>query len=333
MKTLYDSVQIMRGIAALSVITVHVGMVHNGAFGVDLFFCISGFIMMHVTEKSDHHFLQKRAIRIIPVYWITNIVISAVLIIKPDLFRTVILTPEHFIKSMLFIPYYYTGKSGVTVSALNLVGWTLILEVFFYFLFFTAMKISHKYRHYIATGGLVVLVVIGLADNSDNTFTRFYCSSIMLEFSLGMFAYKILTRSDTKKWGTFATVSAVFVAVLIWLGLYAVKYVPPLSELTRVIIYGLPTFVFFLLVFKALEGRSMSRPLIVLGNISYSLYLTHSFVVQGFSRLVYDIDKYSFMGMVLIFVVIIPTIIIIAWVSWWLVENKFTGWIKRQLGV
>ena len=333
MKAKYDSIQVMRGIAALSVVMMHVGMIANGAFGVDLFFCISGFIMMHVTEKSGHQFLEKRVIRVFPLYCLTTIILSVALIIKPDLFRTTVLTLEFFIKSMLLIPYYYTGKSGQTISAINTVGWTLILEAFFYFLFFVAMKINHIHRHYIASGFFVLLTIIDLTIKSNNTFVRFYCSPVMLKFSLGMFAYKFLHRPDTKKWGFFVTIIAIIAATLIWSGLFAMKNITEHVVARRLVVYGLPSLVFFILVFKALEGRLMPRPLMILGNISYSLYLTHPFVVLGFSRLVYNVDNYSPMGVILVIVVVIPITIIVAWFSWWLIENKLTEWMKRQVGI
>ncbi|MCL2590347.1 MAG: acyltransferase [Betaproteobacteria bacterium] len=333
MKEKYGSIQMMRGIAALSVVFMHIGMVENGAFGVDLFFCISGFIMMHVTEKSGYQFLQKRAIRIIPLYWLTTIVISALVLIKPDFFKTLILTPEYFIKSLLFIPFYYTGVSGQSIRAINFVGWTLILEVFFYILFFISIKINHKYRHYIATGILVFLAIIGLTVKPENMSIRFYCMPIMLEFSLGMFAYKFLTKPNTRKWGTSTAVVAIFAAILIWASLFAQKYFTHFTEVQRFITAGLPSIAFFLLLFKALEGRSVPRSLMILGNISYSLYLIHTFTVQGFSRLVYDIDTYSPLGVVLTVVAVFPITIFVSWVSWWLIENKFTEWIKRQLKI
>ena len=308
-------------------------MITNGAFGVDLFFCISGFIMMHVTEKSSHRFLAKRVIRVVPLYWFTTFTISAILIFRPDLFRTTLLTTEYFIKSILFIPYYYTGQSGQTFNSINMVGWTLIMEVFFYFLFFVAMKINHKYRHYIATAILALMAIIGITTTSDNTLIRFYCSPIMLEFSLGMFGYRLLTRSDIKKRGLFAANIALFVATLIWACLFMVTYIPQFIEIERFMLYGLPAFAVFILVFKAFENRTVPRPLIVLGNISYSLYLSHAFVVQGFSRLIYDIDVFSPLGVVLIIVAVIPLTIIVGWVSWWLIEDKFTEWLKKRLRI
>ena len=64
-----DSIQILRFLAAFSVMMVHLPLFGFGAWGVDIFFVISGFIMMYVTESNERNFLVKRIIRIVPLYW------------------------------------------------------------------------------------------------------------------------------------------------------------------------------------------------------------------------------------------------------------------------
>jgi len=329
MEMKYGSIQMMRGIAALTVVAMHIGIFGKGLFGVDLFFCISGFIMMHVTDKSTHQFLEKRAIRVIPLYWIVTIALSIIIIVNSNFSRSLTVTPEIFIKSILFIPVNHSPE--FPQFALIGVGWSLIMEVYFYFIFFIAMQIAPKHRHYIVTGIFIIMAIIGLTVKSDNLFVRFYCTPIMLEFSLGMFSWKLLTRPGSKKWNSLTAFIATSVAALIWAGLFMIENTPKHLSFfgaERTIIYGFPAFIFFLLIFKGLEGRLVPHHWIVLGNISYSLYLTHFYVLSFFRRL-YDIDNYSSMGLVLVLTVIFPTIIITAYASWWLIENKLTEWIKE----
>ncbi len=84
-----DSIQVLRGIAALIVAIYHLKYLtadnpvftslldfffNNGAAGVNLFFVISGFIMVYITGSKHYtlrdvvDFLTKRLIRIWPTY-------------------------------------------------------------------------------------------------------------------------------------------------------------------------------------------------------------------------------------------------------------------------
>ena len=336
MKKQYDNIQFMRGLAALTVVFMHIQMVANGAFGVELFFCISGFIMMHVTEKNTEHFIIKRAIRIVPLYWLATFATATLLIIMPSMFRTLALTPEYLVKSLFFIPYFHTGESGSTVSALVQVGWTLVMEILFYLVFFVSAKIRHQSRHIIATAILVAMTAVGLIfRNSESDFINFYCRPIILEFAFGMLSYKFLVRkgNENPDYAPSAATRAICIsaAALIWAGLFAEEYIALFDNVDRFIKYGIPAFAVFILLFKGLENCRIPRPLVILGDVSYSLYLTHSFVVQGFSRLIYNIDKFSVTGVILVICAVLPLVFGVAWVSWWIIENKFTAFLRRKL--
>jgi exopolysaccharide production protein ExoZ len=86
------SVQVLRAVAALSIVFCHFNYIeyaltgrinlafplYNLASGVDLFFVISGFIMVYSSEElfgakaAWYTFLRRRLTRIIPIYWIAT---------------------------------------------------------------------------------------------------------------------------------------------------------------------------------------------------------------------------------------------------------------------
>src|ERR1019366_6102481 len=78
----------------------------NLAAGVDIFFVISGFIMM-VSHKDSTplQFVVRRIIRIAPLYWVLTTVLVIATWILPGMFRTTVVTFAGFWKSLLFIPY------------------------------------------------------------------------------------------------------------------------------------------------------------------------------------------------------------------------------------
>jgi peptidoglycan/LPS O-acetylase OafA/YrhL len=97
----YISIQYLRAIAAFMVVLVHLslqeqkifsqepllGIFQVGTAGVDIFFVISGFIMMLILfkKKEKKIFLKKRIIRIYPIYWIYLSLIMLVILYKPSL--------------------------------------------------------------------------------------------------------------------------------------------------------------------------------------------------------------------------------------------------------
>jgi exopolysaccharide production protein ExoZ len=85
-----EVIQGLRGVAAGLVVVHHLalqvesfglpsfshGFTHFGASGVDIFFLISGYLIASILRKSDdtRGFLLKRAIRVVPLLWVTNVV-------------------------------------------------------------------------------------------------------------------------------------------------------------------------------------------------------------------------------------------------------------------
>src|SRR4051794_32047215 len=87
MSMTYGSVQYGRAVAALAVVLYHGITVMNteshfllfeyGKHGVDLFFVISGFVMVVTTSSggSAKEFFLKRLVRIVPLYWLATFVL------------------------------------------------------------------------------------------------------------------------------------------------------------------------------------------------------------------------------------------------------------------
>jgi peptidoglycan/LPS O-acetylase OafA/YrhL len=99
----------------------------------------------------------------------------------------------------------------------------------------------------------------------------------------------------------------------------------------RLFAHGIPTFVFFILIFKSLQNKKIVPFLVVLGNISYSLYLTHTFVITFFSKMVLNIDhKLTFLS-IAISALAMGTAIAVGYFSWYVIENKLTNWIKIKI--
>lgn len=325
----FDGVQVLRALAAFSVVINHMAFVENGGFGVDIFFCISGFIMMYVTEKSAKHFITKRISRIIPLYYIMTLFTYTCAMIIPGLFEKTTMTPIFLLKSLLFIPF---NISKDTIQPIVRVGWTLNYEVFFYVILWISLHICHKYRSVIASGFIVVFVGIGQIFNNMCIPLRYWSDSIMIEFIFGMLAYSIVKYlTEYIDYNTVNNVRRCILllpAILMYVFMWLVKYNNSLDNLPRFFIFGIPALIIFITVFLATYGCTLPKVLVFLGDISYSVYLIHYFIVRLFNHFVCP-DGVADAKTIIMALLVIVFIIFASSISYYIIEKKCSQIIKK----
>ncbi len=171
-----DSVQMLRAIAALAVIWSHStlellrftdvdlrtfsSLSSMGRIGVDIFFVISGFVMVYVSSRHFQktgevsRFVLRRIIRVVPVYWFYTSLMLGVALFAPDMLRNFKLSWFHVAASYLFIPWATPGDNDF--HPLLGIGWTLNYEMFFYILFAPFLLFARE-RAVLALVGLFYL--------------------------------------------------------------------------------------------------------------------------------------------------------------------------------
>ena len=317
-----DSVQVLRALAAIAVVTHHISLFGNGAWGVDLFFVISGFIMCFVTENSGRHFFAKRVIRVVPLYWAGTIGLFCVAVFLPGFLRETRPDLLQLLKSLFFIPY----RNGDNVFPIMFLGWTLNYEMFFYLLFALSMAISHAYRAAICSALLVALALIGWAVDSTSVVFEFYTAPILVEFAFGMACYRIhalLRQSRPQGPGSIArTVMGVA-------GIALIACMPVLADdakdLGRLVAWGLPAALAFLLLVRALSNRRLPRLAVLVGDASYSLYLFHPYVLNVANRVLRAIGVHETYAVALLKVALCCTVAV---VLYRLLELPMTAWLR-----
>ncbi len=285
----YHCVQAMRAVAAALVVLHHSIMmwlswiVHrpegshwmNGASGVDIFFTISGFVMaislpgLAGKKNKAGLFLWRRFTRVVPLYW--GVTTLKVLILKlwPAAALNAVGTPWRIVASYLFIPTV-NGK-GELYPVVE-VGWTLNYEVFFYLLFAVAVALELPPLAFL-TPCLTGLVLLGLFRTPTWPAFTMLASSLVLEFLYGVILAHFATRRKLpgNRWGM----------VLLAGGFLVLMLVPEPTFGSRFLLWGLPAAA-MVVAAVALEekwGERVPKWLLLAGDASYSLYLTHTFVM------------------------------------------------------
>ncbi len=269
-----NNVQILRAIAAISVVLHHAytrsisyGIESShlkvfgdfGQAGVDLFFVISGFILVYAfrkNEKSAFHFLKDRYVRIAPVYYIVTVVLCVLYLIIPDIFRNFSFTFSEFFLSVMFLSQLTLDKQPILG-----VGWTLEYEMFFYLVFF----LSISFRRYLRLEVLIALIIFGLVLSG-------IASPICLEFLAGVILYVFYKANKIRYLAIGSSSCFVFVVILIAAG------VIPFDHSWRVVSLGVGALSVLAVM---LCMRSFQNPILLyLGEASYSIYLVHDLALS-----------------------------------------------------
>ena len=325
------SVQSLRGIAALFVVLQHVCFLQRGSFGVDIFFLISGFIMMYTTGNGSKHFLLKRVIRIVPLYYLMTFLSFGVLLFLPGMFDQTTADPMYLVYSLLCIPF----EIGGAAQPLLRVGWTVNYEMLFYLIFFLSLKISVRYRGMIAAALLGMLAATGAMFPHLPQPFHFWTDSIILEFAVGIGLYYLYRAI----YSTFAGGSSVpmwFAAICLALstGLFGFLWwsyeSPEVSALPEIVRFGVPAVLIFTCFFVAGLRIRFPRVLIRLGDITFSIYMLHYYPMRLLSKLIGGTMTPNFLQICMT-IGVIALCIAAAYVCYLLIEVRFTGFLRKKL--
>jgi peptidoglycan/LPS O-acetylase OafA/YrhL len=328
----FNSIQALRGIAAIFVILEHIRFLNCGAFGVDIFFCISGFMIMFSTHKGTDRFLLKRAVRILPLYYLMTIGTFVLLFVFPSMFETTRANAGYLIKSLLFIPFDI--GNGI-LQPLMRIGWTINCEIFFYLMFFLAYHISHRFRGLICSAFLSIVVLTNHLVPTGFAPLRFYGDSVMLEFILGILCYYIAwwiydkCQKNSVKCLPFLSRVCVLIVAVIFTILVITKPTINILGFRRFLFWGLPAMLMVLCTFIAGLTLKMPKALIFLGNMSFSIYLIHYYPIMLLDRLVFDFSaasSFTIAGAVISVIICL----FCALVSWIIMEQKLPKLLLKK---
>jgi peptidoglycan/LPS O-acetylase OafA/YrhL len=291
------NIQVLRAVAALAVVLHHLQFQLNlvygtptfalvGRAGVDLFFLISGFVMVYTTRDENRtatQFWMDRAVRIVPLYWLGTALVIVLFLAGLPALDVRELRLVDVVRSFFFIPYIATyGEPRPILD----VGWTLNYEIYFYALFGLAFFVRSQVKALALLGALFVAIWIFVKLNPQLPFAiAHYGSALVFEFLIGgviaLWHQRWLSGDPLKRPGLgVALVLAGLVAVFIagWRFAAIVNENPEL----RVAVFGGPAVLVLVgaLLLEQAGYTVKSRLVLLLGAASYAIYLAHPLVLQ-----------------------------------------------------
>ena len=315
-----DSIQVLRFFAAFSVMMVHLPVFEFGIWGVDIFFVISGFIMMYVTENNEKFFLLKRIFRIVPLYWILTLGVFVLAIFIPEVLNNTTANTAHLIKSLFFIPF---DKNGTGHFPILFLGWTLNFEVIFYFLFSLSLVFFKENRMIACSIFIIIFLVFNKVFSEKNFIFETYANDIFIEFIFGMILFTIWKRYKNKI-STNLTNHFICLTILL-VSIFILNY----CNFSRSISYGLPSLILAIYFLFFLNHLKFPKILVSLGDASYCIYLLHPYIIQFFYKIL-EINEYDII-IELFFTLIISIIVfIISLLIYKFIEFPINGSLRKK---
>jgi peptidoglycan/LPS O-acetylase OafA/YrhL len=249
-----------------------------GISGVDLFFVISGFVMVGITRGWFHQigtvrkFIYHRVTRIYPVYWFYSLVMLAIFLVqqKAGGTRIVDITASFMLFPQDQLP-------------LLVVGWSLIHEVYFY-LVFSLLLIFPERRllPLMALWGISSIIAWLILSPVKSPDVHPIANPLTLEFIAGGLIARIHFSATSTAYRGYVFLALAFV----WWALgYAIcmKLGLPLGQSAwlRVLLFGVPAAfaVYALVTIEKYAQWQLPSWLISIGDASFSIYLSHVLVI------------------------------------------------------
>lgn len=278
----------LRGILAMSVFSHHFALTYHwkktglwgiadntfisnlGTVSVSMFFLITGYLFSNIILNSNDikwwRFVKNRIFRIMPSYLVTVMVIYTTYLMEADEVAEV----ECLLRSALYSAIFVTKILGSydLMKVTSGVQWTLVYEVIFYL----SLPILHMIFSKRVSGRLMIVsfiaaIIIGLYSK-----TTYIYEQLFYLFLLGAGVFFISKSIMVEKLSASKMCSVITFILIVYCLLFTRYW-----SIQQMLICSV-CFIFIVNgcdVFGILNSNTLKK----IGDISYSLYLTHGVVL------------------------------------------------------
>lgn len=345
--------QFLRGVAATAVVVEHLleryarrdalpavlpdFTTRLGQTGVATFFAISGFIMVFIALRDPVRtptgtaFLRDRYLRVAPLYYLMTALIVLFGVATQSLATTATRRVPNLLEticSLTFIPH--RGANGV-IQPIYMLGWTLHYEMFFYLVFALSLALLRRKAAYLSLLILASLLLLGMSRDAPPDVwglalaTYVFTRPIMAYFAIGIVSALVRRRLAERLPVVPAPVIAT--SALIALSIAAATAERVVAMPAIAVAVGCTV-----LLDPGLRGRAgvFNRFSRAFGDASYSIYLTHSFLLGAFAFATARLATRGYVALGLLTALACACCFVVGWLTWRLVEVPITTRLRGR---
>ncbi len=314
----------------------------GGELGVDLFFVLSGFILAYVYTREfipgngltfTLEFIKARLARIYPLHLVTLLATLVLVVFLPGFSQRYsnYFGPESFILNLLLMQNW--GLVGISWNA---VSWSISAEWFMYLLFpFLLLGNRALVSESINRQAILIVLALGVLAvhytiGSLRSWNHYGGTSaggmirVFFEFILGFIVCQIRNSIGPcfgRRLEAFTLVSFAAACMAFFVKEYWMLFVPAISMLIMMLSYNTGVVANILSI----------RPLVYLGDISFSLYMWHWLIIQihNLMRANGSVEIESRGELFLHTLSMVTLSLIAAAMSYQWIEKPARNWIKK----
>lgn len=340
------NIQALRALAVLLVVGVHLQFnearasaspvlspwLYHGVSGVDLFFVISGFIMVYISQSKFGQaqqaklFLLDRLARIYP----PALLFTALAVLGMVLAGTTQkwLPGNNVLFSFLLLPQELPPLLGVS--------WTLLHELYFYVVF--AAFLFGRFRHlvfYLMLWAVIVIIAQKTGMWQRNPWTELAFHPLTYEFiigaCIGLAAIRLPASNRAVGLLAFSLGACLFLAGMAWIGFPNAQNYP--MGWGRVIAFspGAALMVYGMFALEACGGWRAPKFICKIGDWSYSLYLSHILVIATLQHAFAGIEQAGIIDNIAFIIISIVAVFAVAALSYYGFERPALRFLKAQI--
>jgi Predicted acyltransferases len=297
-----------------------------GHSGVEFFFVLSGFIIFHVHQQDLDmperlsRFLRKRWLRVYPIYYIVFAGMLAAFFAHPAWGKGHERQMTTILSSIALVKFW-------PVDPVLPVAWTLFHEVKFYCAFglaIVSVRIGTAMAAALVAGTVFQLVYGSFAFPLD-----FLLSPFNLLFALGALAAQIYNKHNTPvPWACLLAGMALF-------GATAVEEIifTRLTDDVRSLLYGFGSALCILgaAELERTDRMRVWRGLTLLGDASYSIYLTHFPLLSLLAKVFLASGLNTSIPPSLSFIIMVVLVVLMGLATHLVIERPLLAFFRRRL--